>query len=265
LKPLPLIPVKTNLRLAGLKCIALILALLAFQGMDCSEHQTIPSLATIRLKEIHLQILDPATGTLGVYLAWDHPADGKASYYEIYHASKLDSLKHPQFIQPATDSPLARITLPDSSRPMTLYFAIRSVWVEPTGQKLIGDTLAIDSIKVLPSSSILAPGTGSVQVGRNLHIEVETGSDPGILLYRYLYEKNGSKWLLKQQACLPAEGCNNPIFGRGFQREDLVLEQVAVGDTIPSLFCVLGTESFEGYLTGLIQSLSCSRYIRVHE
>ena len=158
---------------------------------------------------------------------------------------------------------IVSLVLPDAARPMTVYYAVRSIWVEPTGQKLVSDTLAIDSLIILPSFSILSPSSGSLQAGRLLRIELETHSDPGILLKASLYEKNGSVWTLKQENCLPQDGCNNPIFGPGLPADSLTLEDVAPGDTVESLFCVQGTESFQGHLTGLNQSLGCSRFNRV--
>jgi hypothetical protein len=245
---------RTPRRQQVLKGIAIALAVFASQGMNCSEHLPPPSLATIHIKDIHLQILDPASGTPGVYLAWSAPADGKVSFYEIYQGSRKDSLGH---------SPFALRVLPDSSRPMTVYFAVRAVWVEPTGQKLISDTLAIDSLTILPSFSILSPSSGSLRTGRLLRIELVTNSDMGIVLNAVLYEKNGSVWTTKQKFCLPRNSCDNPIFGSSLQTDSLTLEDVAPGDTVQSLFCVQGTESFQGHLTGLDQSLGCSRYNRV--
>ena len=231
--------------------------------MDCSEHRTAPSLATIHLEDIHVLIADPATGTAGVFLGWSPPADGKVSYYEVYEGFKKDSLGHASLTLAATDSPSTVLVLPDSSRPMTLYYAVRAVWVEATGQKLVSDTLAIDSLIVLPSFSILSPGTGSVQQGRLLRIELETHSDPGIYLDMILFERNAGKWTVKQDTCLPLQACEVPVFGTSLQRDSLVLEDVAPGDTLASLLCVQGTESFQGNRTGLNQSLGCSRFKRV--
>jgi hypothetical protein len=231
--------------------------------MNCSEHSRPPSLTTIRFDKIHLEILDPATGTPGVLLSWSPPQDGKVSYYDVYRSFKLDSLGNSVLTIPATDSPTALLPLPDSSLPQTIYFAVRSIWVEATGQKLISDTLAVDSISIMPTLSILAPKSGSRQPGRVLHIELETGSNFGVVLSMSLYEKWGSKWLLKQASCLPASECDIPFFGPAFPRDSMILEEIPPGDTVSALLCVVGTESFEGHLTGLIQSQGCSRFQRV--
>lgn len=245
--------------------MGLILVGLASQGMDCSEHRKPPSLATIRLEDIHVEIVDPATGTEGVYLSWSPPLDGKVSYYEIYQTFKKDSLGHSIHTQPASDTPSATLLLPDTSRPMTIYFAVQSVYVEATGQKIVSDTLPIDSLIVLPSFSILSPGTGTIQQGRILRVELETHSDPGIILKMFLFEKIGSKWVTKHNTCFPLNGCEVPIFGSSLQSDSLVLEEVAPGDTLLSLLCIEGTESFEGHKTGLNQSLGCSRFGRVRK
>lgn len=250
-------------RLHALKYWALGLAVFASQGMNCSERRAPPSLATVHLSDIHLQIADAASGTFGVSLAWAAPADGKISFYEIFQGMDKDSLRQISDLQLSSDSPHVLLVLPDEARPMTVYYAVRAIWVEPTGQKLVSDTLAIDSLTVLPSFSILSPSPGSFQKGRLLHIQLETHSEAGILLKGTLYEKNAGSWTIKQQNCIPQDGCENPIFGSSLQNDSLTLEDVAPGDTLPSLFCVLGTESFQGHLTGLNQSMGCSRFSRV--
>jgi len=247
----------------AIKTLALAFAVFGSQGMNCSEGRSPPSLATVHLNDIHLQIVDAGSGTFGVSLSWLAPSDGKVSYYEIFQGLNKDSLRQYSDIQLSADSPHATLVLPNESRPMTVYYAIRAIWVEPTGQKLVSDTLAIDSLTVLPSFSILSPNSGSLQSGRLLRIELYTHSEFGILLRATLYEKNGSVWTVKQEHCLPQNGCDNPIFGTFLQKDSLTLEDVAPGDTLESLLCVEGTESFQGQLTGLNQSMGCARFGRV--
>jgi hypothetical protein len=256
---------RTHCRTQALKAFGLGFAVLASQGMSCSEHRPLPSLSTIHLNDIHLQIVDPASGKPGVFLAWSPPTDGKVTYYEIYQGFRMDSLGHSAHTQPASDPPQAILLLPDSSAPFTVYYAVRSIFVEGTGQKEISDTLDVDSLTVLPSFSILSPSPGSFQPGRTLRMKYETHSDNGIVLKATLFEKYKDAWAIKQDTCLPLETCGVPIFGGSLQSDSLVLEDVAPGDTVSALFCVLGTESFQDQRTGLNQSLGCSRYFRVAE
>lgn len=236
-------------------------------GMSCTEKQDPPSLPSAILTDVRLQIADPAQGNPGVLLAWDYPAGANASYFELYQAFSLDSLKHSAQSQPATDPHTAILPLPDISRPFTVYFAVRAVWVEPTGQKLVSDTLVADSITVAPSLNILKPGTGTYQGGRVMSMEVQTNSDPGVMLRMAYYEKEQKEpkaWVIKQDTCLPLDRCDRPIFGPSLQRDSLILEQHADSDTVAALFCVIGTESFQEQRTGLTQSLGCSRFFRVN-
>jgi hypothetical protein len=241
--------------LAGLLCL----------GMTCSEKQSPPSLATATFTDISLRLTDPALGTPGVYLAWRYPDPGRASYFELYQSFSLDSLQKTGQVQPASaDSQHALVPLPDATRPFTLYFAVRAVWVEPTGQKMVSDTLVPDSILVTPSLSILRPGPSSYQSGRVLSMEVQTNSDPGVLLRMAYFEKRGGNWAARQDTCLPLDRCDQPVFGPSVQRDSIILEQGSENDTVPALFCVIGTESFQQKRTGLAQSLTCSRFFRVH-
>lgn len=233
-------------------------------GMSCSEKQTPPSLPSANLTDVRLQIADPAQGNPGVLLAWDYPAGANASYFELYQGFSLDSLKHAVLSQPASDPRTAVVPLPDISRPFTVYFAVRAVWVEPTGQKQISDTLVADSITVAPSLNILKPGAGTYQGGRILAMEVQTNSDPGVMLRMAYYEKEPKAWVTKQDTCLPLDRCNQPFFGPSLQRDSLILEQHPASDTVAALFCVIGTESFQEQRTGLTQSLGCSRFFRVN-
>lgn len=244
--------------------LGLALAAWAGLGMSCQEKQPSPSLPSAVLTDVRLQIDDPAQGNPGVLLAWDYPASANASYFQLYQAFTLDSLKHEVETRPATDPHRAVLRLPDASRPFTLYFAVRAVWVEPTGQKLISDTLVPDSITVAPSLNILKPGSGTYARGRVLGMEVQTNSDPGVMLRMAYYEKGPQAWIAKQDTCLPLDRCGQPIFGPSLQRDSLILEQHADTDTVAALFCVIGTESFQEQRTGLVQSLGCSRFFRVN-
>ncbi|MEO6094900.1 MAG: hypothetical protein ABIW76_04195 [Fibrobacteria bacterium] len=238
------------------------LAFLLCQGSYCSENRDPPSLPTAILTDIHLEIKDPALGTPGIYVAWSYPEGSDASYFEIYQSHRVDSLKHVLISQSAEDSNHVVLALSDSSRPFTLYFAVRAVLVEPTGQKLVGDTLSIDSLTLTPSVSILRPVAGSFRPGRGLDMEVQTRSDPGVTIRFFYYEKWANDWSLKQSGCLPLDPCPSTIFGNSVQRAELTLDPYGENDTIPALFCVVGTESFEERSTGLMQSLGCKRFFR---
>ena len=245
------------------QAFGLLLAALVTQGFYCAEKPNAPSLPTATFTDIHLKIEDPALGSPGVLLAWKYPEKAEASYFEIYQSLYKDSLRHTSYQQPATDSMRMVVPLPNSSRPFTLYYAVRAIWIEPTGQKLVGDTLEIDSITIAPSLIILKPRAGSYKGGRALNMEVQTSSDIGVILRIAYYERSGTAWTAKQDTCLPVNGCGSTIFGNSVQRDSLTLEQHGKNDTIPALFCVVGTESFQEQRTGLTQSLGCARYFRV--
>lgn len=259
-------PQKTRSPLPAARLVATGLAGLLCLGMTCSEKQAPPSLASAAFTEISLRLNDPALGTPAVYLAWNYPDTSRASYYELYQSFSLDSLKQTGLVQPASsDSQHALVPLPDATRPFTLYFAVRAVWVEPTGQKMVSDTLVPDSIMVTPSLSILRPGPSSYQPGRVLSMEVQTNSDPGVLLRMAYFEKRNGSWSARQDTCLPLDRCDQPVFGPSVQRDSIILEQGSANDTVPALFCVIGTESFQQKRTGMAQSLTCSRFFRVQQ
>lgn len=238
-------------------------ALLVCQGFYCGEKSDPPSLPGVTLEDIHLVIKEPRFRTQGVYLAWSYPEDAKATYFEVYRSLTKEALGHAVIIQPAEDSQHAVIELSDTSRPFTMYFAVRAVYVEPTGQKQVSDTLILDSISLTPSLSILQPASGSFLPGRPLDMEVQTASDPGVVIRFVYYEESGTGWELRQEGWLPLGPDPTPIFGNTVQRGSLTLNQVADTDTVNALFCVVGTESFQERRTGQIQSLGCAKYSRV--
>ncbi len=235
--------------------------------MYCSDKPAAPALPTVYLTDIHLEMADPETGNPGIYLAWKPDSQGHATYYEIYQGVQRDSLKSALLTVPASknagDTPHVVLNLPDTSLPLTVYYAIRAVWVEATGQKRQSDSLAVDSITILPSFSILQPSPGSYLSGRVLKIEVETQSGSGILLRSKLWEKRAGVWSVKQDTCMPLNACFTPIFGNTQQVDSLVLEGLTPGDTISDFLCLQGAESFQGHQTGLNQSLGCSRFHRI--
>lgn len=259
---MPLFPADRLSRTA--KALGLAGAVLLSQGFYCSQKSDPPGLPTVHLTDIHLKMSDPALGAPGVYLAWTYPADAEVSFFEIYQSTVKDSLGHSLLVQSAKDSLHTVLALPDSSRPFTLYFALRAVWVEPTGQKQIGDTLEMDSIRIASSLNILHPGNGIYLGGRTLDMQVQTASDNGVTIRMSYFEKIGPAWQTVQDTCLPTDRCSAPIFGNSVQRDSLILEQHPATDTVPALFCVVGTESFGKSSTGLIQSLGCSRFLRVN-
>lgn len=246
-----------------IRVIGLLASVLVCQGFYCAEKTDPPALPGATLNDIHLLIKDPGRATPGIYLAWSYPEDAKATYFEIYQSLIKDSLGYAVATQPASDSQHAILSLPDSSRPFNLYFAVRAVYVEPTGQKQVSDSLPIDSISVTPSLSILEPASNSYKAGRALDMEVQTSGDDGVVIRFVYYEKTGPGWDLKQEGWLPLGDAPTPIFGRSVQRGSLTLDQHAETDTVASLYCVVGTESFEERTTGQTQSLGCTRFFRV--
>lgn len=239
------------------------LVLWACLGMSCEQNQDPPVLPSPTLTDIHLALSDPARGTAGVYLAWEYTGS-QASYYEVYQSLARDSLLSGKLAPPArAESTHTLLLLPDLTRPFTVYYAVRAIWVEPTGQTQVSDSLRVDSLTATPALSILAPASASYLEGRLLHLQVQTQSDPGVALRMAYYEKTGDEWTEKADTCMPMDACGRPVFGRSVQEENLVLDQPVPGDTIPALFCVIGTESFQGMHTGLAQSLGCVNFFRV--
>jgi hypothetical protein len=246
------------------KAIALTAAGLICQGFYCGEKSDPPSLPGVTFEDIHLVIKDPdpARETQGIYLAWSYPEDAKATRFEIYQSLSRESPLHIMHVQPAESPRNAVLGLSDTARPSTLYFAVRAVYVEPTGQKQASDTLIVDSISLTPSLSILQPASGSFMPGRALDMEVQTASDPGVVIRFEYYEETGPGWKLKQEGWLPIGPDPTPIFGNSLQRGSLTLDDIAATDTVNALFCVVGTESFQERNTGQTQSLGCTRFFR---
>lgn len=232
-------------------------------GLSCDRNQDPPSLPSPVLTDIHLRISDPALASPGVDLAWRDPG-GKASYYLVYQGLVRDSLIARPLDPPvATESLGTTLTLPDRIRPFTVYYAVRAVRIEATGQKLVSDTLLPDSLTVSPSLGIVAPAAGTYRSGRVLNVQVQTQSDPGVTLRIAYFEKDSLGWAQKADTCLPMDACGRPIFGHALEEESLVLEPQDAGDTVSALFCVIGTETFQSQRTGLAQSLGCARFFRV--
>jgi len=250
---------------SALRTLAAGLALLATLGLSCDRNHEPPNLPSPVLTEIHLRVADPEQGLAEASLDWSDPG-GEATYFEVYQSLSLDSLARGLSGPPAakTDSASAVLRLPtDRVRPFTVYYAVRAVHVEATGQKVASDTLLPDSLTVSPSLSILAPGAGTYQAGRVLDVQVQTQSDPGVTLRLAYFEKDSGGWAQKADTCLPMDACGLPVFGRAVKEESLVLGQEEANDTVPALFCVIGTESFQSQRTGLAQSLDCARFFRI--
>lgn len=221
-----------------------------------------PSLPAARLSDIRLVLEDPATGRVAAHLAWSWEDEEPATYFEVYQALAKDSLGVPVRVQDAAEPREIRLRLPDTGRPVTLYYGIRAVRTGPTGQKTYGDSIPVDSLIANPSLAILRPSPRSLQIGRELEVEVKTSSDEGIVLRQSLYEKNGGSWRLVRDTCLPMDACGAHILGNSIQRDMLLLPGLSAGDSLETLYCVYGDESFEDLATGRIQSLGCSRFHR---
>lgn len=221
-----------------------------------------PTLPEIHLQDIHLTLLDPEDGRSAAVLTWSRPAGVKVTSFEIHQALHLDSLAVVH-TRDASESTTVMTPLPDMKRPFTLYFGVRAVLVEPTGQKLYSKAIPVDSLIVTPSLEILSPGSLSNHGERTLAVEVRTSGDEGIVLRQSLFERAPGGWARLLDTCLPMSACGTPIFGTSVQRDALVLQTVPAGDTLQSLYCVLGDESFEDLTTGRKQSLTCTRFFRI--
>lgn len=246
-----------------LRVLALGLAAAACLGMSCGQDPEPRALPSPRLSDIRLILADPERGAAGAYLAWEYPA-GQATYFLVYQRAGNDTLADTSLPAPlATESLHLDLPLPDSTRPFTAYFAVRAVKVEATGQKVVSDSLIADSLTVTPALSILSPAAGALQQGRMLDLQVQTQSDPGVALRLAYFEKTEGSWRMQMDTCMPMDACGIPVFGRSVQRESLVLDPYEGNVPLPALFCVIGTESFQGQRTGLSQSLGCARFQRV--
>jgi hypothetical protein len=248
---------------SALRILAAGLASAACLGMSCGQNPEPPGLASPRFTDIRLTLADPERGAPGAYLEWEYPA-GEASFFLVSLGFATDSIADSAAPAPvATESLHLELPLPDSTRPYTAYFTVRAVRVEATGQKTISDTLFPDSLTVTPALSILSPATGARLAGRILDLQVQTQSDPGVTLRLAYLEKAEGAWRMKMDTCMPMDACGIPVFGRSVQRETLVLDSYEGAESLPALFCVIGTESFQGQRTGLAQSLGCAGFFRV--
>jgi hypothetical protein len=142
-----------------------------------------------------------------------------------------------------------------------VYFGLRAVAVEPTGQKSFGDRILLDSLRVITPGTIHQPANGATVLGREAVVEVRTGSDPGQTLRQLWFEDAGSGWTALLDTCLPRSECEKPFFGTVTVQDTIILS--AAPTPIPTLFCVLATESGTTQGRGLKQSLGCSKFERV--
>lgn len=222
-----------------------------------------PTLPEARLISIRLELLEPEDGRAGAALAWSWPGSEKVSYFEVYQSLRKDSLGAPvRLLDWTGESAGVRIRIPDTSRPMTVYYGVRAVFSEPTGQKIYGRDIPVDSLVVNPALDILSPASLSRKPGRTLEVEIQSNSDDGIVLRQTLFQKNAGAWSRLLDTCLPMAACGLPHFGRKSHVDALTLQPPGATDTLQSLYCVHGDESFEDLATGRRQSLSCTRFFR---
>lgn len=231
-------------------------------GMFCHDPSgPLPGLPAAHLTDIHLVILDPSTSTKGYSLSWSYPESAQVSNFQIFATFDPDTLGAPALVTPG-DSLHALLPLADSSAPYTLFFAVRAVFVEPTGQKQYGDTLPVDSLAVNGPATIQHPARGDTVAGRQFTPDVLVTSTTGVTLRQSYFEDRGAGWIAVIDTCLPRDDCSTPIIGTAVVKDTLVLSDAAPGASYPALFCVQGTENFEGRRTGLTQSLGCSSFRR---
>jgi hypothetical protein len=221
-----------------------------------------PVLPEVHIEGVRLELADPEDGRSGAVVTWSWPEGERVSSFEIFQGFRRDSLGPPAAEVPAPATTTARLRLPDSSRPLVLYYAVRAVFEEATGQKLYSKSMPIESLVVNPSLQILSPASRSRHEDRGLDVEVKTSSDEGIVVRQALYERTADGWNRQLDTCLPRDRCGIPIFGSTVQRDALILQALSPGDTVECLFCVLGDESFDPSAKGGKQSLGCSRFYR---
>ncbi len=228
----------------------------------CSPSTEPPQqLNPVTIRALQLVLLDPALGTRGVALEFTAEDSGLVTSFDVYRSLHPDSLGSPALAN--LDPKLNRVLLsvPDTNPPYTLYFGVRAVKRLETGEKLFSDSIPIDSLEVLPPVRVYRPANNENLLGIRLPVEVGVGSDQGILLRQSWWEKIDTGWVMRLDTCLPLEDCQTPLFGNVIQRDSVTLSHRG-GASIPTLFCVLGSEVFDGRSTAQKQSLSCTRFLR---
>lgn len=228
----------------------------------CSPSTEPPDhLNPVTITALHLFLLDPALGTRGVAVEFVAEDSGLVTSFDVYRSLHPDSLGSPAIANLDPKTKRAVVSVPDTSPPYTLYFGVRAVKRLETGEKLFSDSIPVDSLEVLPPVRVYHPANKESLAGIRLPVEVGVGSDQGILLRQSWWEKNDTGWVMRLDTCLPIEDCQTPIFGNGIQRDSVTLSHSGQVDA-PNLFCVTGSEVFDGRLTAQKQSLTCTRFLR---
>ncbi len=227
----------------------------------CSEGNAIPSLPDVAVDSLRLILYNPELGSRGAYLTWDYPVNKPVTYFELYRGFNPDSLGLPVLTNIAPAPRFTRVEIPDSSPPYTLYFGMRAVEVDPTGQKKYSMKIRLDSLRLMGTGAIHRPLNGDTVLGREIPIEVRTGSDPGQTLRQIWFEKRSSGWVQIVDTCLPRSECEKPVFGTITLLDTIVLSGSPT--PISTLFCVMATEANISQSHGLKQSLGCSRFERM--
>ncbi len=228
-------------------------------GFFCAPGGSPAGLPGVFIDTLRLELLDPAQGSPGAHVAWSAPSAAISSL-ELYQSLRSDSLGAPVLtgIPPAPAS--VDVALPDSSPPFTVYFALRAVQVDPTGEKNYSDTLELDSLLITAPPGIYQPANGDTLTGRTAPVSVLIGSDPGATLRQAWYEDEDTGWAMALDTCLPRSDCLTPLFGTNLVTDTIELAPAPAGG-IHELFCVLTTEVISTS-RGLRQSLGCSRFTR---
>src|SRR6185503_4624767 len=113
---------------------------------------------TSRLSDAHLVITDPSEAQAGITIAWSYPDSlPRPTVFEIYASLDQDSLGGPVAIRQGGDSLRAVLSVPDTVAPFTVFFAVRAVLIEPTGQRQYADTVPVDYLTIASPASVRTP------------------------------------------------------------------------------------------------------------
>ncbi len=234
-------------------------------GFFCVDDKTtLPVLVNAQVTALQLDLLDTTKGIIGAKITWTYGVDKKVSYFEAYATFNPDSVPNRILTNIPASARTWTVSLPDSSPPYRIQYAIKPIYVENTGQKIMGDSLLYQSLSVLKGFEIYNPLPRSQEKNRQVTFELSTEGDNGQMIRLWVFEKSPAllkNWERTLDTCFPTAACNVPIYGHTLQKDSLQLNYTAQ-DSLPIQACFLSTESFQNKTVGLSQSLHCTFFYR---
>lgn len=256
-------------------------AFFCFSGFFCSEPGreagilppvTVSSASICRLDSLSLQP--------GIEVVWDFPASDSVSSFRLFTTFHPDSAPEFRLELPAGDERRARLPWPDTAREFELFFGVKAVWIEKTGERWESDSLPLTSLRIRPDLQIQGPGIGSRVDSSPVSIEVLCANDRGLqtrLWFSAGAEAGRSTFI---DTCFPFDACGKTHFGFRLLSQALVLppaagEPPASGMNAPPgssrppsrlyRFCIVGSEGGEERQGSRTQSLACGHFRRFEE